>query len=73
MSSQLTNIPRVYQQGCKKPHAAPSLQLLREKRGRPQMPWPLVQPLPTRVPMPTATPGAGKDKVKNKVKSNKNG
>lgn len=48
------------------------IQLRSEKRGRPQMPWPLVQPvelffplttgwhsvlpLPTRVPMPTDTP-----------------
>ena len=40
------------------PPLAPSarLQLRREKRGSPQMPWPLVQPLPTRVPMPTAMP-----------------
>lgn len=28
-------------------------QLREDKRGSPQMPWPLVQPRPTRVPMPT--------------------
>ena len=27
-----------------------------EKRANPQMPWPLVQPLPMRVPMPTSRP-----------------
>eukprot|EP00438_Fugacium_kawagutii_P027000 Skav232498 [mRNA] locus=scaffold1096:12153:28826:- [translate_table: standard] len=32
------------------------IQLRKENLGRPQMPWPLVHPLPTRVPMPTATP-----------------
>ena len=40
----------------------PSFQLLVEKRGRPQIPWPEVQPFPTRVPIPTATPGVEMEK-----------
>ncbi len=30
----------------------------RESRPMPQMPWPLVQPLPRRVPMPTSSPAS---------------
>mmetsp|Transcript_79804 Transcript_79804/g.140861 ORF Transcript_79804/g.140861 Transcript_79804/m.140861 type:complete len:157 (+) Transcript_79804:529-999(+) len=33
-----------------------AIQLRKLKRGRPQMPWPLVQPLPMRVPMPVQNP-----------------
>jgi len=33
-----------------------AIQLRKLKRGRPQMPWPLVQPLPMRVPLPMQNP-----------------
>src|SRR5688500_18328781 len=35
----------------------------REKRPRPQTPWPLVQPLPSRVPKPTSSPAANSNAV----------
>ena len=33
-----------------------------DRRPKPQTPWPLVQPLPIRVPRPTSAPASGDEK-----------